>query len=98
MEKIHSDNDAKCYQNDLTSRKNNNYVDTKTKWKLRKSRRKLMTLYWTCFLYFTLPVPQNAMPVPKVENNNSLTSAMVSDYFLNSCFFAMVNGYRPILY
>ena len=94
MEKIHSDNDAKCYQNDLTSRKNNNYVDTKTKWKLRKSRRKLMTLYWTCFLYFTLPVPQNAMPVPKVENNNSLTSAMVSIYFGFIFFIGFYINYR----
>ena len=75
---------VKCHQNDLISRKkcsNNN------KWTLRKNRfhhrRKLsssfLVLCWTSVLYLSLlPVPQNAMPVPKVEDHNSLTSAMVS--------------------
>ena len=75
---------VKCHQNDLISRKkcsNNN------KWTLRKNRfhhrRKssssFLVLCWTSVLYLSLlPVPQNAMPVPKVEDHNSLTSAMVS--------------------
>ena len=76
---------VKCHQNDLISRKkcsNNN-----NKWTLRKNRfhhrRKssssFLVLCWTSVLYLSLlPVPQNAMPVPKVEDHNSLTSAMVS--------------------
>ena len=87
MEEFLSVNVEKYYnQNDLTS-KNNNYNFTKPKWKLRKNRRKQIILIqtsllqWTffilCFCLLLLPVPHNAMPVPKVEDENSLTSAMV---------------------
>ena len=91
MEEFLSVNVEKYYnQNDLTS-KNNNYNFTKPKWKLRKNRRKQIILYqtsllqWTffilCFCLLLLPVPHNAMPVPKVEDENSLTSAMVRLFF-----------------
>ena len=87
MEEFLSVNVEKYYnQNDLTS-KNDNYNFTKPKWKLRKNRRKQIILFqtslqqWTflilCFCLLLLPVPHNAMPVPKVEDENSLTSAMV---------------------
>ena len=92
MEEFLSVNVEKYYnQNDLTS-KNDNYNFTKPKWKLRKSRRKQIILFqnslqWTflilCFCLL-LPVPHNAMPVPKVEDENSLTSAMVRFFF---CIF-----------
>ena len=91
MEEFLSVNVEKYYnQNDLTS-KNNNYNFTKPKWKLRKNRRKQIILFqtsllqWTffilCFCLLLLPVPHNAMPVPKVEDENSLTSAMVRLFF-----------------
>ena len=91
MEEFLSVNVEKYYnQNDLTS-KNDNYNFTKPKWKLRKNRRKQIILFqtsllqWTffilCFCLLLLPVPHNAMPVPKVEDENSLTSAMVRLFF-----------------
>ena len=96
MEEFLSVNVEKYYnQNDLTS-KNDNYNFTKPKWKLRKSRRKQIILFqnslqWTflilCFCLL-LPVPHNAMPVPKVEDENSLTSAMVR--FFLYFFFAIL--------
>ena len=96
---------VKCHQNDLISRKkcsNNN------KWTLRKNRfhhrRKssFLVLCWTSVLYLSLlPVPQNAMPVPKVEDHNSLTSAMVSTYVnykqLGMNFTEFVNTYLCML-
>ena len=98
---------VKCHQNDLISRKkcsNNN------KWTLRKNRfhhrRKssssFLVLCWTSVLYLSLlPVPQNAMPVPKVEDHNSLTSAMVSTYVnykqLGVNFTEFVNTYLCLL-
>lgn len=43
----------------------------------RKTRRKCLLVATFCCILLHLPQPQNAMPVPKIENN-SLTSAMVS--------------------
>ena len=64
-------------------------TNNNTKWNLRKSRfhhrRKsssFLVLCWTSVLYLSLPVPQNAMPVPKVEDHNSFTSAMVSSTYV----------------
>ena len=100
MEEFLSVNVEKYYnQNDLTS-KNNNYNFTKPKWKLRKNRRKQIILFQTSLLQGTffilcfcllLPVPHNAMPVPKVEDENSLTSAMVRLFFLIQ-FFCNFHG------
>ena len=82
---------VKCHQNDLISRKKCSAASTNNKWNLRKNRfhhrRKsssFLVLCWTSVLYLSLPVPQNAMPVPKVEDHNSLTSAMVSTYICTS--------------
>ena len=104
MEEFLSVNVEKYYnQNDLTS-KNNNYNFTKPKWKLRKNRRKQIILYqtsllqWTffilCFCLLLLPVPHNAMPVPKVEDENSLTSAMVRFFFQIQLFFLQLSWVR----
>ena len=81
---------VKCHQNDLISRKKcSASTNNNTKWNLRKSRfhhrRKsssFLVLCWTSVLYLSLPVPQNAMPVPKVEDHNSFTSAMVSSTYV----------------
>ena len=105
MEEFLSVNVEKYYnQNDLTS-KNNNYNFTKPKWKLRKNRRKQIILIqtsllqWTffilCFCLLLLPVPHNAMPVPKVEDENSLTSAMVRFFFFQiQLFFLQLSWVR----
>lgn len=50
----------------------------KLKYDLKKpTTRKMTLIFITLASFLCLPQPQNAMPVPKIENN-SLTSAMVS--------------------